>query len=90
MNNKKLTPEYIDRLVAKCFKYRDQIIALREKVEKDFNLNETDLGVVTNCTDQPRPADPDGRKLYDLGIIINGLSEAWPGLEQIIEHFDNE
>ena len=87
MNNKKLTDEYIDRLVAKCFKYRDQIIALREKVEKDFNLDEIDNGVISNYTDQRRPEDPEGRKLYDLGIILNGLTEAWPGLEQIIEYF---
>ena len=92
MNNKKFTPSYTENLLNKAFSYRDKIITLRDKIVADFGLDEVDR---KDCEDYyldfqgHRPEDPENRRRYDIGAALVGLSEAWPGLEQVIECFND-
>lgn len=90
MNNKKMTPAYIAAIVRKCYAYRDKADALREKIIADFELSDVDEITVDDVwfdNRDRRPEDPEVRREYDLGKILNELSCAVSGFESIIEHY---
>ncbi|MBR0281281.1 MAG: hypothetical protein IJQ81_06780 [Oscillibacter sp.] len=91
MNNRKITDVYKNNLLNRCFEYRDKIIALREKIERDFDLKDDDKAVLQNyAADGIVPTDPEDLRQYTIGKILNGLDCAWPGLEEIIEFINND
>lgn len=89
MKRNRFTESYAERIVNKAYNYRDKIYDLRERVISDMGLDEVEQ---KDCEDYyldfqgNRPEDPENRLRYDIGCILVGLSEAWPGLERIIEN----